>query len=100
MYKSPAGPLSGGASPCPSSLSWFPSVIPTGILTVIFLSLFMSPFPLQFLHGEIIVWPVPLQAGHGAICINVRELFLIVFWTFPEPLHTEQVCTEEPGVAP
>ena len=100
MYRSPGGPLSGAASPCPSSLSWYPSGIPTGIFTVIFRSLFTSPCPLHVLHGEVIVWPVPLQSEHSAICTNALDPLLLIFWTFPEPLHTLHVCIEEPGAAP
>src|SRR5271157_5380609 len=100
MYKSPEGPSPVGASPCPSSLSWYPSVMPTGIFTVIFRSLFTRPFPLQFLHGETTVWPPPLQAEHGTICTNVPKPLLLLFWSFPDPLHFGQVCTEVPGAAP
>src|SRR4030042_2877670 len=100
IYKSPEGPSSGGASPCPSSLSWYPSGMPTGIFTLILPPLFSRPFPLQFLHGESMVWPLPLQAEHDTICTNVPKPLLLLFWSFPDPLHFGQVCTEAPGAAP
>src|SRR5450759_1120184 len=63
-YKSPGGPPFVPCSPSPerrirSSLS-----TPEGIFTDNVLCCLMRPLPLQSLHGEVIIFPVPVSYTH------------------------------------
>ena len=63
MYKSPLEPPFLPAPPSPFSLNFAPSLIPLGIVTVIFFRIEVSPVPLHLVHLPPLINLCPLQFG-------------------------------------
>src|SRR3990170_5332025 len=74
--------------------------MPTGIFTLMLRRFFTSPEPRQFLHGESIRTPFPLQVAQGVTWTYVAKPVFRMFWIFPAPLHRGHVRGEVPGLAP
>src|SRR6056297_666167 len=72
--RSPAGPPFGPASPCPGILILFPLSIPGGIVTLSFCGFDITPFPLHMSQGFSMMYPSPLQVGHGEAIEKKPEL--------------------------
>lgn len=64
--RSPAGVPLGPASPCPANRTFWPSMTPAGMRTVIERVRWTVPEPLQSVQGSSIFWPVPPHSVHGA----------------------------------
>src|SRR3989338_6152533 len=70
-------------------------MIPAGILTFIFLDFLTVPFPLQLLHGSLIVFPSPPHLLH-VVCVAIvpKKVCLTLLWK-PAPLQASQLTSFE-----
>mmetsp|Transcript_28654 Transcript_28654/g.42426 ORF Transcript_28654/g.42426 Transcript_28654/m.42426 type:complete len:213 (-) Transcript_28654:534-1172(-) len=100
MYKSPAGPPLGPASPSPLTRSLLPSSTPGGMVTLICFVFCVKPCPEQVPQYSSTFWPVPLQVAHVCCVWKLPRGVLVTCIVTPEPLHTGQVLTELPGLIP
>src|SRR6185295_3333765 len=96
QYRSPEGPPSREASPCPDTRIRVPFSIPAGIVTSISLFAPTSPSPLQVAQGDVIRVPAPPQEGQ-LDCSMKKPAFRP---TTPRPAQVEQVDRDVPGFAP
>jgi hypothetical protein len=67
---------------------------------LIFRRLRTSPDPLQLLHGDSIILPLPLHVGQVVTCTYMAKPLLRMFWILPAPPHLGQVFAVVPGLAP
>mmetsp|Transcript_34007 Transcript_34007/g.84756 ORF Transcript_34007/g.84756 Transcript_34007/m.84756 type:complete len:262 (+) Transcript_34007:766-1551(+) len=99
-YKSPAGPPLGPASPSPRTRSLLPSSTPGGILILICLLRFCTPFPSHPPQYFSTTLPAPPQVGHRTCCCILPRMVFTTCVVTPLPPHVPQVLTEAPGATP
>mmetsp|Transcript_4507 Transcript_4507/g.7468 ORF Transcript_4507/g.7468 Transcript_4507/m.7468 type:complete len:206 (-) Transcript_4507:428-1045(-) len=99
-YRSPDGPPFGPESPSPRTRSRLPSSTPGGIVIVICLLFFCTPFPSHVPQYFSTTVPVPPQVGQRACCCMRPRMVLTVCVTTPRPPHVLHVFTDAPGATP
>src|SRR3989338_6390212 len=95
-YKSPEGPPFTPCSPSPDKRILSSLSTPDGIFTDSVLCCLIRPLPLQSLHGEEIIFPLPWQRGQ-VCCIEKKPCCIR---TCPCPPQVVQCTGLVPGFAP